>query len=327
MMGKVTLGSRSSDLALAQSCLVASRLEAAWPGLSIEIRTFKTTGDVRLDLDLRELASGEAGSLDKGLFTRELEVALLDHQIDLAVHSLKDLPTRLPNGLVVGAVLEREDASDLLVTLEPGGLDSLPVGARVATGSERRRLQLLAARPDLRLTGLRGNVPTRLRKLAEGKAGQAIVLAAAGLKRLGHPSTGQLEFDGHRLYLSSLREVVLPAVGQGIIGVECRARDQRIQPLLRAIHHAPTWCQARAERALLRTLGGGCQMPLGVSTMIDRASPSSLQMRAVLFRDAQPESCVEAVVSGSTRAPVELARLLAHRLSVSQPAEEGSVVH
>ncbi len=314
MTRTVTLGTRSSDLAMAQSRCVADRLMAAHPGLVVRFREFKTTGDTRLDLDLRKMAGEEGGALGKGLFTRELEVALLEGDIDLAVHSLKDLPTRLPAGLTIGAVLEREVTSDVLVSLVAGGVEALPMGATVATGSERRRLQLLAARPDLRLVGLRGNVPTRLRKLVNRQAGDAIILAAAGLRRLGLPSTGMLPFDGQSLHLAVLDSIMLPAVGQGIIGIECRARDPLILPLLRAVHHAPTGCLARAERALLRALGGGCQMPLGVASKIEPTSPPTLHMQAVLFRGSHSPTPFRTSLSGPANAPARLAQSVARRL-------------
>lgn len=312
MTRKMILGTRTSDLAMAQSREVAARLEAAHPGLAVEFKTFQTAGDKYLDADLRELA-GADGVLEKGLFTRELELALLDGGIDIAVHSLKDLPTTLPPRLAVAAVLEREKTADVLVSLCPGGLDALPSGAIVHTGSERRRLQLLAARNDLSTGGLRGNVPTRLRKLALGKAGDAIILAAAGLRRLGLPSNGPLTFESSTLHLSPLDAVMLPAVGQGIIGIECRADAASTRRLLQAIHHTPTALAARAERALLRTLGGGCQMPLGVTTKLS-ATGRTLHMRAVLFQAPRPEAAVYAEADGPATAPVRLARRIAHQL-------------
>lgn len=241
------IATRSSELALRQARLVASGLEAE--GHSCEIVTFKTTGDKKLDEPLSEIGA-------KGLFTHELEVALLKNKVDCCVHSLKDLPTELPDGLTIGAVLEREDPRDVLVVnpvTEAEDLASLPAGSRVGTSSLRRRAQLLALRPDLEVAELRGNVPTRLKKVDTGKV-HAAILAAAGLIRLG---------ARQRIRQFLEPPEWLPAAGQGAIAVEIRSDDDDLRDILRPLHHEPTSVAVRAERAFLSALEGGCQVPIG----------------------------------------------------------------
>jgi len=240
-------GTRGSTLALWQTRQVADRLQAASPGLEVQIRIIRTRGDAVADRPLSQVGG-------KGLFVTEIEDALAAGEIDLAVHSLKDMPTEQPEGLVLGAILERADARDALVVRGGAGdLWSLPAGARVGTSSLRRQAQLLAARPDLQTLDLRGNVDTRLRKLREGRY-DAIVLAGAGLERLG--------LAGAISQILPL-DVVLPAVGQGALCVEVRAGDAATRGLVAALDHAATRRAAGAERALLRRLEGGCQVPVG----------------------------------------------------------------
>lgn len=251
-MTTLTLGTRGSDLALAQTRLVAAQLQAVYPDLDVKTAIIKTTGDQRLDVSL-----SAPGSLEKGLFTKELEEALLAGTIDAAVHSLKDLPTELPPGLAVGAILERADPADVLVSRLPGGLDALAQGATVATSSPRRKAQLLQLRPDLVVVEIRGNVPTRLRKLAENSALDGLLLAKAGLDRLG---ADILPAGLHACVVGA----ILPAPGQGAIALECRDGDSAITDLLQSVHHEETAHCVEAERNLLRELGGGCSLPLGV---------------------------------------------------------------
>jgi hydroxymethylbilane synthase len=248
------IASRSSELALWQSRAVRDALVAADPSLAVEIEVMKTTGDVILDVPLAKIG-------DKGLFTRELDAALLAGRADLAVHSLKDVPTRLPEGLVLAAVTEREDPRDVLL-LPPGrtgGLDSLPPGARVGTSSLRRRAQLQALRPDLAVLDLRGNLNTRLAKLDRGDY-DAIVLAAAGVLRLGWK-------DRVAAYLDA--PAWLPAVGQGALAVVARADDEAVLRRLRRLHDPHAAACTTAERALLRALEGGCQVPIGALGRVD----------------------------------------------------------
>ena len=278
-MRSFIIGTRKSALALAQTRLVEQAVRAAFPSLAIEICEISTIGDQRLDLSL----TAAAGQLDKGLFTKELEEALLDGRIDAAVHSLKDLPTILPEGLALAAVLPRANVEDWLVSKTTGGFAALPEGAIVATSSLRRHLQIRSVRPDLRIVEIRGNVATRLRKLAENSDWSATVLAAAGLERLGLVENGEISFELQHYHVSNLTpDVTLPAVGQGAIGIEVRSDFSKHADVLKAINHAPTWESVSLERSLLRALGGGCQMPLGVrSFFVDER----WNLEAVLHRD------------------------------------------
>ena len=247
----IRIGTRTSELALRQARMVQAALTAQ--GLESELVTYKTVGDKRLDESLSSIGA-------KGLFTKELETGLLKRKIDVAVHSLKDLPTESPEGLVVAAVLEREDPRDALVVngrILAESLDDLPRGSRVGTSSLRRRAQLLSARPDLEVAELRGNVPTRLKKVDEGRV-HAAILAAAGLHRLG----------AHQHIKSYLDAPAwLPAAGQGAIAVQTRLDDDRIRALAEGMNDAPTMRAVRAERAFLAALEGGCQVPIGALAM------------------------------------------------------------
>ena len=244
---KLVLGTRGSALALWQTEHVIQRLKTAAPALAIEVKTITTEGDVKRDRPLWQVGG-------KGLFVKEIEQALLAGEIDLAVHSLKDMPTAQPQGLTIGAVLERADPRDALVTQEVGGtLFALAAEARVGTSSLRRRAQLLAARPDLHILDLRGNVDTRLRKLRAGEY-DAVVLAASGLIRLGHADA---------IAQTLPVDLMLPAVGQGALCVELRAGDEATGATIAVLDH-PHTCQAiQAERAFLARLEGGCQVPVG----------------------------------------------------------------
>lgn len=244
---RVVIGTRGSTLALWQTEHVAEQLRAATRGLDIHVKTIQTRGDL-----VRDRALSQVGG--KGLFVKEIENALSSGEIDLAVHSLKDMPTEQPQRLTLGAVLERADPRDALVLSGGhGDLDSLPPRARVGTSSLRRRAQLLAARPDLQVLDLRGNVDTRLRKLRDGQY-DAVVLAVAGLVRLGHADA-----IGQALPV----DLMLPAVGQGALCVEVRGDDEATQSLISPLDHPPTHWATIAERAFLRRLEGGCQVPIG----------------------------------------------------------------
>ncbi len=281
----VRIATRGSALALAQARYVASRLLACHPGLEIQEMIIKTRGDLRLDIPLA--VAGAA--LDKGLFTREIELALLENRADLAVHSLKDLPTQGPEGLILAAFPEREDPRDILITREPGGLAALPSGTLVATSSPRRVAQLLAHRTDLRAEPIRGNVPTRLVKIATEKNWGATILAAAGLKRLGlfqesaELVTGVEGLPANGLHAEILpTSIMLPAPGQAAIAIQCREADQRILDLAAALDHSPTRTAVTVERALLQALGGGCHMALGTLATLDAATVS---LHAALSRE------------------------------------------
>lgn len=248
MKSSLTFGTRGSALARWQTDMVAGKLQALFPSLPIEKIIFTTRGDKELSKPLPEIGG-------KGLFTAELEAALRSGEIDLAVHSLKDLPTEDPRGLTIGAVLPRENPADVLVSRAEFTLTNLPRGATVGTSSLRRAAQLLAQRPDLNIISLRGNVDTRIRKaLDESGPYDAIVLAAAGLNRMGLSAhiSQLLPFD-----------VMLPAPGQGAVAVQCRIDDSETRRLLAKIHHPPTLAAVTAERAFLAGLGGGCSIPVG----------------------------------------------------------------
>jgi hydroxymethylbilane synthase len=245
---KITIGTRGSKLALWQTNWVKAVLEKHHPGIEVEIQVISTKGDRVLDISLPKL--GEQG---KGLFTKELEDAIFEGRVDIAVHSLKDLPTELPAGLHIGAICEREDVRDALVVRgDAQAFNDLPQGAVIGTSSLRRQAQILAARPDLVIKPVRGNVDTRLRKLDSGEY-DALVLAAAGLHRLGYDS---------RITEHLSEELVLPAVGQGALAIETRSDDESVNKIIQALEHKPTRMACHAERAFLRGLGGGCLVPI-----------------------------------------------------------------
>ncbi|MGI9139966.1 MAG: hydroxymethylbilane synthase [Gemmatimonadaceae bacterium] len=247
----IRIGTRASELALRQAALVESALVAR--GLTVELVQIRTTGDKKTQEPLSSIGA-------RGLFTRELESALLRKKVDCCVHSLKDLPTEQPDGLELAAILEREDPRDVLVinpVTDASNLSDLPAGSRVGTSSLRRRAQLLAARQDLDVVDMRGNVPTRLRKMDEGKF-HAAVLAAAGLIRL----------DARQRIKAFLEPPAwLPAAGQGAITVQIRSADERMRSLVAELDHAPTRVAVTAERAFLAALEGGCQVPIGALVM------------------------------------------------------------
>lgn len=242
----IRIGTRGSLLALKQSEMVKGTLEGLWPGLQVELEIIKTTGDKIVDVPLAKVGG-------KGLFVKEIEDALLAHAVDLAVHSMKDVPSVLPDGLEVGIVPRREDPRDVLVTRKGEGLHDLPQGARVGSSSLRRAAQLKRLRPDLEILNLRGNLDTRLRKLGEG-AFDAIVLAAAGLHRMGWQ-------DRITVYLDP--EEFVPAIGQGALGLETRTEDEEVRRLLSPLHDPDTASAVESERSFLKELEGGCQVPIG----------------------------------------------------------------
>ena len=303
MSDVIRLATRGSDLALVQTRDVARRLRAAWPDLGTTEEIIRTTGDRKLDADLAKI-----GTLDKGLFTKELEEALLQDRADAAVHSLKDLPTTLPDGLALGAILPRANTADVLLSRAPGGLESLKAGAKVGTGSPRRRAMLREARADLEALPIRGNVPTRLGKLVSGNY-DAIIVAAAGLERLGWTSDGVMEIDGHELHATVL-ESFLPAPGQGAVAVEIREGDRRVTNFLLALHDEPTAAAVRAERAVLAGLGGGCHMALGARACVDG---EVLHLEAVVF-DESGAAPKYAALTGGGDDPESLGRAVAAKL-------------
>ncbi|WP_272699260.1 hydroxymethylbilane synthase [Desulfovibrio sp. Fe33] len=251
-MKKLTIATRGSALALWQANHIKDLLEAEHPGLSVDLLKIKTKGDKILDVPLAKVGG-------KGLFVKEIEEALLDGRAQLAVHSMKDVPTELPDGLEVGIIPEREEATDSLLSVKYDGLKGLPEGAKVGTSSLRRQSQLCALRPDLKIETLRGNLDTRLNKLLNGDY-DAIVLATAGLKRLNMSAPKQEILSPPEF---------LPAVAQGALGIEFRSDDAEVRSMLAFLDHAPTRHQVLAERGFLTGLDGGCQVPIAAWSVIE----------------------------------------------------------
>ena len=253
----IRVGSRGSALALRQCGMVCGAIMAANPGVAVRIDVIKTAGDRQQEWAAAPAALGPAGG--KGIFVKEIEDALLERRIDAAVHSMKDMPSEIPEGLRIACVPRREDPRDVLVA--GGGLtfETLPAGAKVGTGSPRRIAQLRHHRPDLVFVPIRGNVETRLRKMREGSL-DAVVLAAAGLNRLGLMEAGWQPLDG---------SLSLPAVGQGALAIEARDEEDWILGALAKLHHPPTAACVAAERAFLAALGGGCQIPVAALALLD----------------------------------------------------------
>jgi hydroxymethylbilane synthase len=299
MTKTIRIGSRKSKLALAQSNFVKRSIETD-SRFRCEIIELDTRGDKILDRSLPSIGG-------KGLFTEELEARLIDGSIDIAVHSLKDLPTDLPQPLVLGAVSAREDPRDALLSRGGRPLSDLPEGARVATGSLRRRAQLLHRRPDLDITDLRGNVPTRIRKLEDEKL-DGIVLAQAGLLRLGLESRVTQLFDVDEM---------VPAPGQGALGIEVRAEHGDLKEALRLIHDERAGVATQAERAILSGLGGGCNIPLGVHAIVDGGTLAVL----VFLSDPKGKRTIEESLSGPVHQCETLISELSTRL-VSNGARE-----
>lgn len=292
---KVIIGSRGSELALWQANFVKSTLEKKNKNVSVEIKIIKTKGDKILDVALSKIG-------DKSLFTKELETELLNKRIDLAVHSLKDLQTEIPKGLKLVAVTKRHNVHDVLIARKKGTtIFNLPEGATIATGSLRRKCQLLHIRPDLNLVELRGNVPSRIKKFLESDW-DAIILARAGVERL------KLNKN-----ISSIikTDVMLPAVGQGALGIETRADNKIVNDILKSIHHEETYNAVLAERALLKTLEGGCQVPIGAFAEV---KPNGLFLDAMVG-SLDGSLTFRKKIRGSKNNPENVGRQLANDLS------------
>ena len=303
MIAKITLGTRGSDLARAQALLVEKAIRNAHPNFAIETKIIVTRGD---NAKVVELTAGR-----KGLFTAEIERALLAGELDVAVHSAKDLPSQTNPGAQIAAVLPRGLIDDVLISKHSGGLASLPNGATVATGSVRRQRQLHWKRPDLKVVDLRGNVPTRLRKLAQNEW-DGIVLARAGLERLGISLTQpDIEFEGRQFFVEILPcETFVPAGGQGIIAVQVRADDQRTKALLESINDPETLLCLCAEREFLSRLHGDCNSPVGVHATI---SNGKMKIHAQVFEDESP-SPQQAEIEGESGKGDQLAGELLRRI-------------
>jgi hydroxymethylbilane synthase len=281
---KITLGTRGSELALTQTNMVTAELQTAFPHLRIERQIIQTSGDRRQDLRFSEFS--DVAQVDKGIFIKELEIALESSQIDAAVHSLKDVPSDLAAGFTIAAVLPRAAIEDVLVTAQPCTLETLPQGARVGTSSVRRAAQLKFLRPDVQIVEIRGNVPTRVKKVLGENALDAVLLAAAGLLRLGllNANLSRIHIDTHTLYGLVLDPVkFLPAAGQGAIAIECRANDAATIQAIHALNHAETESRVTAEREFLKILGAGCQTPVGAHTWI---KDGQLHMAVRVFNEA-----------------------------------------
>lgn len=292
-MEKIRIGTRGSKLALWQADLVKGELERLHPGLSVERVIIKTEGD-------RDQRSSLTRIGGQGLFTKAIEDALLENTVDVAVHSLKDLPSKMADGLSLGAVPERGPLEDVLVTRGGIAVQELERGARVATGSIRRRSQLLNLRPDIVMRDLRGNIDTRLRKL-EGEDIDAIIMARAALVRL--------QLVGVKFYTFTLEEMI-PAVGQGAIGVQVRETDVDLKELLQGLTHTATFQAAAAERAFLGELDSGCQFPVGAFAVV---AERTLKITGFVGSE-DGRSVFRASVSGSPDRPADAGRELARKL-------------
>jgi len=288
-MTLLRLGTRKSKLALWQANFVKEKLEAL--GCKVELVPITTTGDKILDTPLAKIGG-------KGLFVKEIENALLSGEIDLAVHSLKDVPITIPEGLTLSAITEREEPYDVLISRNGKKLEELPSGAVVGTSSLRRQVQIKRRRGDLRVEILRGNVDTRLRKLKEGLY-DAIVLAYAGVKRMG--LSGEI---------SQVLEDFIPAVGQGSLAIETRAEDERVINFVKVLNHEESWLRAVCERAFLRELQGGCQVPIGAYAWIEG---NRIKIKGFIS-DLEGERFLEGYEEGSLQEAEEVGKRLAQRL-------------
>ncbi len=307
-MNRIVIGTRGSDLALWQAEFVRESLERGFPETQFEVKIIRTTGDDVLDVSLAKIG-------DKGLFTRQIEAELLSGNIDLAVHSLKDLQTEQPEGLVIGAVCKREKPNDVLISREGMTLDELPHSAKIATGSLRRRSQLLNYRPDLEISDIRGNVVTRFKKYDESDL-NGMVLAYAGVERLGL---------GERISQLIPVDVLIPAVGQGSVAVEIRCDDKDVAAIVSRLDDITTRKCVTAERAFLRRLEGGCQVPIGGYATLDGDTVTlngvvgSLDGK-MIFRDSRSASADDAESLGVSLAESLLAAGADSVLSESRAA-------
>lgn len=313
---QLIVGTRGSALALVQADMTEKLLAEKFPEKEIIRKVITTTGDRRTDVALSQVAKVE-GVLDKGVFTKELEIALEAGEIDLAVHSLKDVPTVLPESFEICSVLERAPVNDVLITKEKGGLNALKQGATVATSSVRRQKMLQWMRPDIKIVDIRGNVPTRLRKLAESDELDAIILAEAGLVRLGYDALGEMQTEAGNVYGELIDpEKFLPAAGQGCVGIEVRKGDEATIACVKEICHEPTFKRISAEREFLRLLDGGCHTPVGVATQL---FGDKLIMEGIVFPEGVDATGdpFESEASGNASDPFKVAADLFAGLSMT----------
>ncbi|HWB01503.1 MAG TPA: hydroxymethylbilane synthase [Verrucomicrobiales bacterium] len=283
-MTELILGTRGSELALTQTEMTQAALAVAWPELRVRHEIIKTSGDLRPDLKLADFSKGDQPVVDKGIFTKELEQALKAGTIHAAVHSLKDVPTILEEGYRIAAVLPRAPVQDVLISKIAGGLEALPAGSVVATSSVRRARLLKWLRPNLTVAEIRGNVATRIRKVADDPSATALLLARAGLERLGLFEDRLTDF-GPAMHLTVLDAAqFLPAASQGAVAIETFGENAELQTILAAINHPDTFSAITAERRFLELLQAGCQTPVGVHTSLDAGG--NLHMKALVFPDA-----------------------------------------
>lgn len=293
MKAELKIGTRQSLLALWQSNFIAGELRKEYPNCEVTLKKIVTKGDRILDVPLAQIGG-------KGLFTKEIEEELLDGTVDLAVHSLKDMPTVLPEGLCLTVITSRANVGDAFVSNKYNSFAELPQGAVLGTSSLRRRAQLLAARPDLKIVDLRGNVDTRLRKLDEGNM-DAIILAAAGLQRLGH---------GDRIKEIIPTSVCLPAVGQGALAIECRTDNTEVREMLAFLNDKATKQATDAERAFLGLVEGGCQVPIGVHAEVQ---DNEIKIEAIIA-SLDGSTVLRNTISGDAEKSVELGQKLGHQM-------------
>lgn len=308
-MKPLIIGTRGSALALAQAEMAERALAKAFPEREVIRKVITTTGDRRTDVPLSQVAKTE-GVLDKGVFTKELEVALENGEIDLAVHSMKDVPTVLASHFDIAGVLERAPVADVIISKHEGGLDGLPKNAVIATSSVRRQRQLQWLREDLTIVDIRGNVPTRIKKLIEKNDLDAVMLAEAGLLRLGYDLTAPLEGGLHadRLDVGKF----FPAAGQGIVGFEIRSDDQDTRAAAETITHGASMIQCRAEREFLRLLDAGCHTPVGVISQLEN---DQLHMKACVFSEKNQDAPAQAKAAGYLDEPEKIALKLFNNLT------------
>jgi len=300
MENKLIIGTRGSRLALVQSEFVKSLLEKEYPQINIEIKIIKTKGDIIQNTPLAKIG-------DKGLFTKEIEDGLLINSIDIAVHSMKDLPTKLPDGLTIGAILEREDPRDAFISKKYQRFADLPANAVIATSSLRRQANVLMHRPDLKLTDIRGNVDTRLRKLVKFEY-DGMLLAVAGLKRSG------FEYEITEIISE---DIMMPAIAQGALGIEIRENDELTFKLLSPLRHEPTTQCVKAERAFLNRLEGGCQVPIGA---LGRVENNKLILKGIIS-DLDGKPYFKGSLKGELNQSEKIGKELAEQL-LDQGAQE-----
>lgn len=293
MTSNLIIGTRGSQLALWQANWVKSEIEKNFPGTSVSLEIIKTKGDKILDVPLAKVGG-------KGLFVKEIEDALLEKRVDLAVHSMKDMPAEIPEGLCIAAIPERENPLDVLISRNGLKIDELPEGAKIGTSSLRRMSQIAAIRPDLQILSLRGNLDTRIKKLEAGEF-DAIILAAAGVRRLGLSEKISQYIDP---------QIMLPASGQGALCIETRENDPKTAEIVRSLNHETTASAVIAERAFLHRLEGGCQVPIAAHAKVNG---DSIEMEG-LVSDVKGTIIFKSALTGKTDEAAEIGRKLAEIL-------------